>query len=352
MEIRCKETGINVVDIIKIKKYIEESDINFIKAKVLANYCKDIKQSNDIIAYGILKSYKDKVVIKNKPNRLNLKSEFENDVKFISSNLITSSINIESIIEKLNNTGVIKSDLLWIDSSNIRQCYYLASCLYLSNIFHQITNEIIPLEEKDFDFEHLVINRLNEFENTSSINLSTFSFKEHLTLNIESSPNIMYDHILLDIIVNSMLLNKNYQQQLKVFWLNANTIKYQWLDVKNKQQVDWAYCYLKKNHISGWFLPEADREDYIHKYYSSIVLLDLWPASQKINGLGNKFEFIEKMKRSWSQQKSRLKNKNKKTFTFSMESNVEPKIEKLCKDNHINKSKLIEKLINDAFDSL
>ncbi|MBF4426352.1 ribbon-helix-helix protein, CopG family, partial [Vibrio anguillarum] len=77
-----------------------------------------------------------------------------------------------------------------------------------------------------------------------------------------------------------------------------------------------------------------------------LTLLDLWQEDYFIPGIGSKNYFLEKIKRSWSQQKYRLSVKNKKSINLRVDKEIEKKINKLCADSKLTKSQLIESLLN------
>ncbi|EON6315404.1 CopG family transcriptional regulator, partial [Vibrio cholerae] len=51
---------------------------------------------------------------------------------------------------------------------------------------------------------------------------------------------------------------------------------------------------------------------------------------------------LEKMKRSWSQQKYRLSVKDKKSINLRVDKEIEKKLNNLCSDLKLTKSQLIE----------
>ncbi|EGR4185383.1 CopG family transcriptional regulator, partial [Vibrio cholerae] len=73
----------------------------------------------------------------------------------------------------------------------------------------------------------------------------------------------------------------------------------------------------------------------------------LWQEDYFIPKIGSKDYFIEKMKRSWSQQKYRLSVKDKKSINLRVDKEIEKKINKLCSDSKLTKSQLIELLLKN-----
>lgn len=69
--------------------------------------------------------------------------------------------------------------------------------------------------------------------------------------------------------------------------------------------------------------------------------------NEHISKIGSKDYFLEKMKRSWSQQKYRLSVKDKKSINLRVDKEIEKKINKLCTDLKLTKSQLIELLLKN-----
>jgi len=82
---------------------------------------------------------------------------------------------------------------------------------------------------------------------------------------------------------------------------------HKWLDMKNKEQCDWAWAYMidKTKPVPCWFLNPTS---FYEKGGALIAALDSWNIDAD-----NKESFIIKMKSAWSQQKQRSKMKNNKS---------------------------------------
>ncbi len=61
---------------------------------------------------------------------------------------------------------------------------------------------------------------------------------------------------------------------------------------KNTAQIHWIVEYFKKSNIELWFI--NNNEDIDYKYYSCLILLDLWQEDYFIPKIGSKDYFLEK----------------------------------------------------------
>ncbi|EGR4170285.1 hypothetical protein DDN62_18230, partial [Vibrio cholerae] len=112
----------------------------------------------------------------------------------------------------------------------------------------------------------------------------------------------MHEHLLLFFIS----INKNIaialMDTLKAEWSKAlKNNNHDWIDKENTYQINWIIEYFKKSNIEPWFI--NNNQDLYFKYYLCVVLIDLWQQDDFIEKIGSKDYFLEKMKRSWSQQK-------------------------------------------------
>ncbi|ELY5214363.1 hypothetical protein SNE98_001339 [Vibrio cholerae] len=352
----------------KIIEFTKKSHINLIKTILLMKNLEaeitDKSNNNEPIIIeriNVLAEFKDWNIFNiSKYDSEGISCQTQNKINTLIIDYLTKKNQLfkndytSNIITKVINTRPLEFELNWIDRLNKRQCYYIASVLYLSR---KLMSPILELNHEQINisnlinFEHDVVNgKMPDY-------IPRYHISNHLNLKDPHSINILYDHILLNLIhmiTYVQQMNKlDVIEIIKESWIDTyNEQNYDWICKDNKEQINWIFDYLKKNRLSAWFLPNIDSESHLHKYHSCITVLDLWHPSQNIKDLDNKYKFIEKMKKSLSQQKCRLKNKNKKSFSFSMNGNVGLKIDRLCKINNINKSKLIEKLINNAYDEI
>ncbi|ELM3769040.1 CopG family transcriptional regulator, partial [Vibrio cholerae] len=243
----------------------------------------------------------------------------------------TSTIEInKDIKERRLKETISQSDLEWIIKHNHRQCLYLFLSLLIHEQETSILARIITPE---------IYNNKKSLTNISTI--LNRSILEHFNPEIEHNFDLMHEHLLLFFIS----INKNIaialMDTLKAEWSKAlKNNNHDWIDKENTYQINWIIEYFKKSNIEPWFI--NNNQDLYFKYYLCVVLIDLWQQDDFIEKIGSKDYFLEKMKRSWSQQKYRLSVKDKKSINLRVDKEIEKKINKLCTDLKLTKSQLIE----------
>lgn len=248
----------------------------------------------------------------------------------------TSTIEInKDIKERRLKETISQSDLEWIIKHNHRQCLYLFLSLLIHEQETSILARIITPE---------IYNNKKSLTNISTI--LNRSILEHFNPEIEHNFDLMHEHLLLFFIS----INKNIaialMDTLKAEWSKAlKNNNHDWIDKENTYQINWIIEYFKKSNIEPWFI--NNNQDLYFKYYLCVVLIDLWQQDDFIEKIGSKDYFLEKMKRSWSQQKYRLSVKDKKSINLRVDKEIEKKINKLCTDLKLTKSQLIELLLKN-----
>ncbi|EGR2448911.1 TPA: CopG family transcriptional regulator [Vibrio cholerae] len=248
----------------------------------------------------------------------------------------TSTIEInKDIKERRLKETISQSDLEWIIKHNHRQCLYLFLSLLIHEQETSILARIITPE---------IYNNKKSLTNISTI--LNRSILEHFNPEIEHNFDLMHEHLLLFFIS----INKNIAIALmdtfKAEWSKAlKNNNHDWIDKENTYQINWIIEYFKKSNIEPWFI--NNNQDLYFKYYLCVVLIDLWQQDDFIEKIGSKDYFLEKMKRSWSQQKYRLSVKDKKSINLRVDKEIEKKINKLCTDLKLTKSQLIELLLKN-----
>lgn len=248
----------------------------------------------------------------------------------------TSTIEInKDIKERRLKETISQSDLEWIIKHNHRQCLYLFLSLLIHEQETSILARIITPE---------IYNNKKSLTNISTI--LNRSILEHFNPEIEHNFDLMHEHLLLFFIS----INKNIaialMDTLKAEWSKAlKNNNHDWIDKENTYQINWIIEYFKKSNIEPWFI--NNNQDIYFKYYLCVVLIDLWQQDDFIEKIGSKDYFLEKMKRSWSQQKYRLSVKDKKSINLRVDKEIEKKINKLCTDLKLTKSQLIELLLKN-----
>lgn len=129
--------------------------------------------------------------------------------------------------------------------------------------------------------------------------------------------------------INQFIHNKT--QDDKIAWLNAN----------DPTQLEWAINYLKKSNFYNTI-------PYFHSVTSQydLILIILDSLEYHYRSI-----FIEKMKKSWTQQKYRNSGKVKSQYHLPLTKDCKTKLNKLSLIMNMSENKLLEVLINEKYKS-
>lgn len=176
---------------------------------------------------------------------------------------------------------------------------------------------------KDPHNEQLLIFTINMLINLNKLVFSNLFF----TNNYDYFVDIVDKLILTKEIKNSQII------EIRNIWSNLKYTKEHtnWIDIKNKDQINWAWDYLKKSYKLA-ILPlqpinEKQRYDYI---ISSIDLMGFLSSTEA------KELFLIKIKKTWSQKKYRDSDKIKKPHHLPLTKNRHEQLKNLAE--YFNKS--------------
>lgn len=161
--------------------------------------------------------------------------------------------------------------------------------------------------------------------------------------------------------------NKSRQNKIKIDFIISAKNRYflesaskkdlKWLDSKNEQQIDWAINYLEalnlllKPHL---FIASNSR-DYYDQVCASIdafsILRNNLKRNNEIITLDQK-GFIDRMKNSWYQVKSRNKASKKSLDKQLLDKTYQKKLLKLCDSYGVDSSTYLKGLIDDELKKL
>lgn len=194
-------------------------------------------------------------------------------------------------------------------------------------------SEIEWINKKDEILLTLIINLLKQGYN---LDLKTGLYPTHYSYFlsiIDELPNTAEEKLST---INNI---KNYY-----FIISQSPNDTNWIDINNKEQIDWAWNYLKKNNLLA-FLPIFlfNTPEYYNAVISSIYLL-----SSNIN-IPLKELVLLKMKKAWSQQKFRLSGKVKKAYHLPLTKEANKKLKKLSEVMNKTESQILEILIEEKY---
>ncbi|OCG44405.1 hypothetical protein A9G28_00190 [Gilliamella sp. Fer1-1] len=126
--------------------------------------------------------------------------------------------------------------------------------------------------------------------------------------------------------------------------IEKKTKPFQWIDIKNKDQVYWFYMHIRRkinsNNYDFTAITDLVHMELSELYYIAHYIFDDWSSSQESK------ELLQiKMKKNWEQKKYRGKVKGKKVLNIYLESKVKDELKKLAKENNKTITDFVENLI-------
>lgn len=300
-----KKYIINDYEFCKTIEYLKKNTNRYIKEDltVLLNENLELHKKIDIL---------ERIVI-----RENIKSDFEKIKKII------------------NNERITKKELLWIDVENRRLCNY---------IYFMLTNrrELETLNQKESSISSFIVKDILSYTEDDD-EIDDGIYKETIksnAINHQEKYNYICDHII------NLSYNKktklNLIDNLKTSWINVSEehIITNFLSGKNINQCKWSVEYLNKNKNVEFDFKITSEKD----YYDNVILY-----FDTCSDLFKKELLITKMKRAWSQKKSRDAKNGFKYYNFNMKENIEKKLSEMSRELNISKNLLVEKIIEKEY---
>lgn len=150
--------------------------------------------------------------------------------------------------------------------------------------------------------------------------------------------------------MNSTMEQKNdLINQIKIKWIIAsaeNKIS-EWIAKEKKDQItNWLKQQeLFTNTISNWLSPYSVSHDFIKVIILHFDLMTVFtPDSAKLR--------LKQLKQSWSQSKTRHKNKDNTQVNFILPVKTKEKLISICAATGVSRNKFLEGVIKDEYEKL
>jgi hypothetical protein len=156
-----------------------------------------------------------------------------------------------------------------------------------------------------------------------------------------------YDAIIfeIDTCIWPLIDKQQFWGVSKSLWgkVISSKVEEKWLDIKNEDQLIWAWSYLKSHH-KHVLIPEPINNS--ERHAAILASLDLMfqsahPAERKL--------FWESMKKAWNQRKYRSSDNVKKPVYLALSNSARTKLEKLVEHYEGKPSDVIERLIAQEY---
>ena len=268
----------------------------------------------------------------------------------------TPAIYIQFFHLYIKNMIISERDLSFIEKSDYRLIYWLLFELnkiqntqHLKNItILNINNEIFYKDLiQHINYQNNFITHTPQYKLINKISRNSFSILWKTTDPLVNFHK--YDYKTL--ITKYDLWEINITSKLNTIQNSFNNFKnlkspeneVSWLKPNDKKQIEWSINYLKKFNFYNTSIFEYSDID---QYDQILITLDAISPHQIIQ----RTIFIEKMKKSWTQQKYREAGKVKTNYHLPLTKDCKEKLSKLSKLMNTSENKLLERLINEKYD--
>ena len=220
--------------------------------------------------------------------------------------------------------------LEWVDSKNERQVSFVKSTLNYISFVNQLGSIQRPILTPQ------VMLNINLIKGDSN----PFSKNETSMTTIKNTLTCM----------NSTMEQKNdLINQIKIKWIIAsaeNKIS-EWIAKEKKDQItNWLKQQeLFTNTISNWLSPYSVSHDFIKVIILHFDLMTTFtPDSARLR--------LKQLKQSWSQSKTRDKNKDNTQVNFILPVKTKEKLISICAATGVSRNKFLEGVIKDEYEKL
>jgi len=269
------------------------------------------------------------------PSDFNTYIEDLNKYKASSASDITTFHNLKEAMSEYSRIRLEESSFSWIDTSNKRLCNWVWLIIKQGNEYGCLgswKNQTISIA---LDGKDLSADFINEFSLPS---ISVLPKEQH------ESIVSFFDMINLGVKTKQAIMDT-----LRVNWSDVNSFSFKWLDANNKAQCEWAWEYINKSDrlnnlykhkISGLLLPNNHKQ----QRDMTIAMFDAWPAIVDTKEL-----FMRDMRKSWSQQKYRMKQTDKKSYSFLLKPETKAMLDEMAEKESMKQSEYLDLLIRSSY---
>ncbi|MGU5557794.1 hypothetical protein ACV1C9_11535 [Aeromonas caviae] len=256
---------------------------------------------------------------------------FGNNANIIfSSGFCDVSLLLNVSIDYYLSNKISDEHLEWVDSKNERQVSFVKSTLKYISFVNQLGANSRPILTPQ------VMPNINFIKGDDN----PFSKNETSMTTIKNTLTCM----------NSTMEQKNdLISQIKIKWIIAsaeNNIS-EWIAKGKKDQItNWLKQQeLFTNTISNWLSPYSVSHDFIKVIILHFDLMTVFtPDSAKLR--------LKQLKQSWSQSKTREKNKDNTQVNFILPVTTKEKLISICAATGVSRNKFLEGVIKDEYEKL
>ena len=148
-----------------------------------------------------------------------------------------------------------------------------------------------------------------------------------------------------------------YIEKIRLLWSSVyGQCDYNdWLEEDSKNQIEWTKNYLKnKNHYVDNIYGISSSQLYKAVLLASLDLIEFESGILKKSEYQEsiaKNNFIDRMKKSWNQKKSRDAGTTRKSYHLALKTNVKDRLDKMAEIDNMKLVDMLEMLINSEYES-
>lgn len=278
------------------------------------------------------------------PKYMKNKSRQPSSLKFYIEDLnnyinsVSSSYTYDNFSEAKEEYSRIKiedSDFTWIDTSNPRLCNWVWFMIKMSDKHGCLGNWSTQQVSIDFELKEMPASFINNYSPPQ----------------IAIKPKEQFDSIVsyFDMIEIGKRTKLGIINTLRKNWNYVNGFSFKWLDVKDKAQCEWAWDYISKSNRISEFHKLKVRDllnpsNHKQQRDMAIAMFDSWPAISDSKEL-----FLRDMRKSWSQQKYRMKQSDKKSYSFLLKPETKAMLDEMAEKESMKQSEYLDLLIRSSY---
>jgi hypothetical protein len=296
----------------------------------------NILDDQHFVKFALKMGYKDQLIFSEDPKTNLSRLHY---LYFDTTSKLSRLTSIQQLLIEYRKIKSILSYLAWIDSRNNRQCIFVQSML-----------NFIALEKKPFEFPISIKNGTNIVDTTMSIQQIKTKIIDNLFIGetlLSNPPKKAIDLIFDFFIISQATLESKIEviNKIKEMYASAsseNKIE-EWIKKEKRYGcIDWLEQQPAMiNADFEWLTSQKTPRDIAYFIIYLDLLFALKPDTAHL--------YTGRIKKAWSQKKTRDKNKAKSQYNFIMSPDIKGLLNEICEAAHISRNDLVEAAIRNEY---
>lgn len=296
----------------------------------------NILDDKHFVKFALRMGYKDQLIFSEDPKTNLSRLHY---LYFNTTSKLSRLASIQQSLIEYRKIKSILSYLAWIDSKNKRQCIFIQSML-----------NFIALEKKPFEFSinnqniRNIIDSIMSIKQTKTKTIDDLFIGEPLLSNPpERAIDLIFDFFIISqATLESKIEVINKIKEMYALASSENKIG-EWIK-KEKQYgcIDWLEQQPAMiNSDFEWLTSQKKPRDIVYFIIHLDLLFALKPDTAHL--------YTGRIKKAWSQKKTRDKYKTKAQYNFIMSPGIKSLLNEICEETHIPRNDLVELAIKNEY---